>query len=62
MNYSKLLRKMRQQIFDYEDKGLGEKASRILEKVKKRHMASPEVRKQMVLAKQNMDERIFRLG
>lgn len=60
MNYSKLLRKLRQRAFDYPE-AKAAKFDRVLAKVKARYMTSPAKREEIESAKQRQSERMLRL-
>lgn len=60
MNYSKLLRKLRQRAFDYPESKAA-KFDRILAKVKARYMASPAKREEIAQHEMHMSERLLRL-
>lgn len=61
MNYEKLLRRMRQRIFSYDGTPNESKAMRVLEKVKRAYLASPEMKAHREAMQQAHSERMLRL-
>jgi hypothetical protein len=61
MNYEKLLRRMRQRIFDYDGTGKEEKAGRALRKIKRKFLESPEHLRHVQRREHELSERMLRL-
>lgn len=61
MKYAKLLRRMRQRIFDYDGTSKEVKALRVLLKIKARYTQSAAFKAEAEAARQQLSDRMWRL-